>query len=66
LFLLWNFFLQHRLHNPDLGSLSIVRVRREVEQLGILPRACGVGVGVGVCACSRLMPKNKMIAATAA
>jgi hypothetical protein len=30
------------LHNPDLGSLSIVRIRREVEQLGILPRACGV------------------------
>src|SRR5579862_880256 len=42
LFLLWNLFLQHCLHNPDLGALRIVRVRREVEQLGILPRACRV------------------------
>ena len=33
------FLLQHRLHNSDFGSLPIVRVRREVEQFGILPRS---------------------------
>src|SRR5882724_7142237 len=42
LFLSWNLFLQHCLHNPDLGPLAAVHVRREAEQLGILPRARGV------------------------
>src|SRR5580704_13189462 len=36
------FFLQHRLHNHDLRPLPAVHIRREVEQLGILPRARGV------------------------
>src|SRR5262249_24322129 len=41
-FLLWNLFLQHRLHNPDLGSLSVVSIRRKIEQLGILTRTWGI------------------------
>ena len=41
-FLLWRFFLQHSLHNPDLGALRIVRIRREVEDFGVLPGAGGV------------------------
>src|ERR1700730_13845348 len=36
------FFLQHISHNFDLGALRIVRIRREVEQLGILARARSV------------------------
>src|SRR5438270_766182 len=35
-------FLQHCLHGPDLGPLSIVGIGGKVKQLGILPRACGV------------------------
>src|SRR5437879_11092098 len=41
-FLLRRFFLQHRFHNPDLSSLRTVRIRREVEHVGILPRPRGV------------------------
>src|SRR6266850_28072 len=41
-FLLQRFFLRHSLHDPDLGSLRIVRIGREVKQLGILPRTRGV------------------------
>ncbi len=36
------FLLQHSLHNPDLGRLRILRIRREVEQLSILPSTRGV------------------------
>src|SRR5579859_3315876 len=36
------FFLQHGLHDPYLGALRIIRVGREIEQLGILSRACGI------------------------
>src|SRR5579863_985691 len=34
--LLGHFLVQHRLHNPDLRALRIVRVRREIEELGVL------------------------------
>src|SRR5262249_41332958 len=42
LFFLWAFLLQHALHNPDLGSLRIVRIRCEVEQFSVLARARSV------------------------
>src|SRR5277367_933831 len=36
------FFLEHCLHNFDLGSLRIIRIGRKVEQVGILSGTRGV------------------------
>src|SRR5215813_1056048 len=41
-FLLRNFFLQHGLHNPDLGPMGIVSVVGKVKHFGVLSRARGV------------------------
>src|SRR5262245_11517150 len=41
-FLLFRFFAQHSLHNPDLCALTAVDVGHEVEQLSILARAGSV------------------------
>src|SRR5712691_1546022 len=34
--------LQHLLHNPNLGALTAVDIRCEIEQLSVLPGARGV------------------------